>query len=239
MWATLPVAVGNSDITGLNVVLRRGVRVSGRAEFDGAAGQPPAAELARIPIVLESVEGPIERGAAPPARIDAKGLFATAGMPGGRYFVRVPVSPTGWAFKGAFLGDRDISDVPLELDANDITDVVLTFTDRPASLSGTVQMTERLARDGVAVIVFPADSRARMDAGGNPHRLRKVAATDAGAYDISPLPAGAYYVAAVPEPQAGDWQDPAFLEQLVNGAAHVQIDDGEKATQSLRVQEVR
>jgi hypothetical protein len=129
--------------------------------------------------------------------------------------------------------------VPLEVDANDVADVVLTFTDRPASLGGTVQMTERLARDGVAVIVFPADSKAWGDTGANPRRLRKVATTDAGAYDVSPLPAGAYYVAAVPEAQAGDWQDPAFLEQLVTGAAHVQIDDGEKATQSLRVQEVR
>jgi hypothetical protein len=145
----------------------------------------------------------------------------------------------GWALKSATLADRDVSDVPIELDANDVADVVLMFTDRPASLGGTVQMTERLARDGVAVIVFPADSKAWMDTGTNPRRLRKVATTDAGAYDVPALPPGAYYVAAVPEAQAGDWQDPAFLEQLVAGAAHVQIDDGEKATQSLKVQEVR
>ncbi len=51
--------------------------------------------------------------------------------------------------------------------------VVLAFTDRPASLAGTVQLTERAARDGVAVIVFPADSKAWMDTGVNPRRMRK------------------------------------------------------------------
>ena len=125
------------------------------------------------------------------------------------------------------------------LDSTDVADVVITFTDRPASLAGTVQQAERAARDGVAVVVFPADSKAWLDSGANSRRMRKVAVTDSGAYDVPALPAGAYYVAAVPEAAAGDWRDPAFLEQLVSGAAHVQIDNGEKATENLRLQELR
>jgi hypothetical protein len=100
-------------------------------------------------------------------------------------------------------------------------------------------MTERAARDGVAVIVFPADSKAWMETGVNPRRMRKVATSDTGAYNVTPLPAGAYYVAALSETVAGDWQDPAFLEQLAASAAHVQIDNGEKATMSLRLLEIR
>ena len=102
-----------------------------------------------------------------------------------------------------------------------------------------MQQAERAARDGVAVVVFPADSKAWLDTGANSRRMRKVAVTDSGAYDVPALPAGSYYVAAVSEAAAGDWRDPAFLEQLAPGAAHVQITDGEKATQSLRLQEVR
>jgi hypothetical protein len=69
--------------------------------------------------------------------------------------------------------------------------------------------------------------------------MRKVATSDSGSYNIAAIPAGSYYVAAVSEAVAGDWQDPAFLEQLAASAAHVQISDGEVATQGLRVQEVR
>jgi hypothetical protein len=190
-------------------------------------------------VLFEPVDGQVDRMTSPPGRIDGKGQFTSYGLAGGRYFVRVNSPPTGWTFTGAFLGERDVSDVPLELDATDVPDVVLRFTDHPASLSGTVQLTERATREGVAVIVFPADSKAWMDGGANPRRLRKVAVADNGAYTVSPLPAGTYYVAAVSETTAGDWQDPALLEQLVTGAAHIQIDDGEKATQSLRIQEIR
>jgi hypothetical protein len=69
--------------------------------------------------------------------------------------------------------------------------------------------------------------------------MRRVATSDSGAYSVAALPPGAYYVAAVSEAVAGDWQDPAFLEQLTGSAAHVQIGDGEAATESLRVQEIR
>jgi hypothetical protein len=238
MWASVPVAVGDADVTGVNIALNTGLRVSGRVEFEGAADKPAPEQLSRIPVMLEPVDGQMDRNVTPPGRIDAKGQFTSYGLPAGRYYVRSS-APTGWTLKGAFLGERDLSDVALDLESTDVADVVLTFTDRPASLSGTVQMTERAARDGVAVIVFPADSKAWMETGVNPRRMRKVATSDTGAYNVTPLPAGAYYVAALSETVAGDWQDPAFLEQLAASAAHVQIDNGEKATMSLRLLEIR
>jgi uncharacterized protein (DUF2141 family) len=238
MWANVPVSIGDADVTGVNIALNTGLRVSGRIEFEGAADKPTPEQLSRIPVMLEPVDGQMDRNVTPPGRIDAKGQFTSYGLPAGRYYVRSS-APTGWTLKGAFLGERDLSDVALDLESTDVADVVLTFTDRPASLSGTVQMTERAARDGVAVIVFPADSKAWMETGVNPRRMRKVATTDTGAYNVTPLPAGAYYVAALSETVAGEWQDPAFLEQLAASAAHVQIDNGEKATMSLRLLEIR
>ena len=239
LWAALPVSVGESDLTGVNVVLRTGARITGHVEFDGAAEKPAPEVMSRIPVLVEPVDGQVDRILTPPGRVDARGQFQTFGVAAGRYFVRVPAPPTGWTFKGAFLGERDISDSPIEIESNDVSDVVLSFTDRPASLGGTVQITGQMARDGVAVIVFPADSKAWMDAGANPRRLRRIPTTDAGAYEVAALPAGAYYVTAIRESAGGEWMDPKFLESLVSGAAHVQIDDGEKATQNVRVQEVR
>ena len=239
LWASLPIAVGDADVSGVNVLLRTGIKVSGRVEFEGAAEKPPPDQLSRIPVLVEPLDGQLDRWSTPPGRIDAKGQFTTYGVAAGRYYIRIGAPPAGWTFKGAFLGERDVSDDPLELDSTDVADVVITFTDRPASLAGTVQQAERSARDGVAVVVFPADSKSWLDSGSNSRRMRKVAVSETGAYDVPALPAGAYYVAAVSETAAADWRDPAFLEQLAPGAAHVQIDNGEKATQSLRLQEVR
>ena len=237
LWGSLAIAVDDADITGVSVLLRTGVKISGRVEFDGNAEKPAPDELSRISVLVEPFDGHMDHASI--GRIDAKGEFTIYGLAAGRYYIRGGQPSAGWTFKGAFLGDRDVSDDPLELDSTDVPDVVITFTDRPASLAGTVQQAERAARDGVAVVVFPADSKAWLDTGANSRRMRKVAVTDSGAYDVPALPAGSYYVAAVSEAAAGDWRDPAFLEQLAPGAAHVQITDGEKATQSLRLQEVR
>jgi hypothetical protein len=143
--------------------------------------------------------------------------------------------------KGAMLGDRDLSDSPIQLETSDVPDVVITFTDRPSSLTGHVQSKEQASKEGIEVVVFPADSKAWVDKdkGINPRRFRRVGVSPTGSYEITPLPPGAYYVAAIRESEATDWMDPKVLESLSTSAAHVQIDDGEKAVQNLRVQEVR
>jgi uncharacterized protein (DUF2141 family) len=239
LWASMPLAVGDTDLNGVNVLLRQGLRITGRVEFDGAAERPTPEQMSRMLVVVEPVDGQLDRMSSPPGRVDARGQFNTFGVPAGKYFVRVPGAPTGWFLKGAFLGDRDLSDSPLELESADVSDVVLSFTDRPASISGTVELSSQIARDGVAVIVFPADSKAWLESGINPRRLRRVATSDSGTYQVQSLPAGVYYVAAVREAAASDWLDPKFLESLATGAAHVQIGDGEKIAQNLRLQEVR
>jgi uncharacterized protein (DUF2141 family) len=239
LWASMPLSVGDTDLTGVNVLLRNGLRVTGRAEFDGAAEKPTPDQLSRMLVMIEPLEGLVDRSITPPGRVDARGQFSTFGVPAGKYFIRVPAgAPTGWTLKGAFLGDRDVSDVPFELES-DVSDVVLSFTDRPASLTGQVQVSEQAAREGVVVIAFPADSKAWQDAGPNSRRMRRVAVSESGTYTIPSLPIGAYYVAAIREAAASDWTDPKFLEPLTASAAHVQIAEGEKAVQNLRIQEVR
>ena len=239
LWATVPVNIGDTDVSGLSVVLRAGLRVSGRVEFEGAAERPAPAQLTRIPVLIEPVDGQLDRSVTPPGRIDAKGQFTSYGSPeaditsGPPRLPRVGPSRARSSASATSPTCRSSSTRPT------CRTSILTFTDRPASLSGTVQLTERSARDGVAVIVFPADSKAWMDTGANPRRMRRVATSDSGAYNVAALPAGFVLRRRGLRGVAGDWQDPAFLEQLTASAAHVQISDGEAATQSLRVQEIR
>jgi hypothetical protein len=171
-----------------------------------------------------------------PVRADPAGEFRSGPLPGGRYYVRVSNSPSGWMFKSATLAGRDVADTPLDLSA-DTFDVVLTFTDRWSGLRGTVR--NRLGPDpGAAVIVYPTDMSTWESSGQNPRRVRMVRPGPTGDYAFN-LPPGDYYVVAVPDSQAADWQDPAFLDAASRSASRVAIAEGERPTQDLQTQEVR
>lgn len=238
LWATLPLSVGGADLEGVGVVLRTGARVTGRLELDGAAPKPTSEQLSRIGIVLEPLDGALSRIPGVPGRIERDGTFKSAGVAGGRYFLRILGAPPGWTLKGAFHGEKDLTDFPFELEA-DLNDIVLSYTDRPSSLGGTVQMSGNDGRDGVGVVVFPADTKLWAESSVVSRRFRRVSARDDGGFEVAAIPPGSYYVAAIRESAGADWIDPAFLESLAGNASIVQIADGERAIQNLRVQEVR
>jgi hypothetical protein len=56
-----------------------------------------------------------------------------------------------------------------------------------------------------------------------------------GNYNVGSLPAGEYFVVAIPERMAADWQNPKFLEGLTGDATRVRLADGDKRTLSVKV----
>ncbi len=233
LWAEMMMPVGNTDITDAIVPLRPGLRVTGTLQFDGAAARPTADQLPSIFVSLESAD--VRPGAPGNARgrVEPSGTFATMGVPPGRYFVRVAGAPSGWTFRGATLGGRDVTDTALEIDG-DVTGVMLSFTDRPTQLGGNV-LIESGSPEGATIIVFPTDSNAWTGYGSTSRRLRTARADKTGGYTISNLPAGEYFIAAVPDKIAADWQNPRFLEGLTSGATRIRLADGEKRSENVKV----
>ena len=72
------------------------------------------------------------------ASVDPDGRFKTFQMPPGRYTIRAQNIGSAWSLKSAAFKDHDVADTPIDLGSEDIGDVVITMTDRPSSLSGTV-----------------------------------------------------------------------------------------------------
>ncbi len=236
LWESMPIPVGRSDVTDVAVSLRTGTRLSGRVEFEGSARVPEAAALTRINILLESAGGQMTRAAgALRGRVEPNGQFTTVGLPGGRYLLRVIGGvAAAWTLKSAMHEGRDLADVPFDASGADLSGVILTFTDTPSELNGTVTGSDGSPDPDAAVLVFPADSNAWAEWGMNPRRLRAVSAGATGSYSTRGLPAGDYHVVAVPQELAVDWQDPATLEALAREATPVRIEDGQKKTQALR-----
>jgi hypothetical protein len=234
-WANVPLAVGKDNIANLSITLQTGARVTGRIEFEGLSPKPTGARLSQIPVVVEPATN-TSRLPSGTGRFDGTGQFQAFGLPGGRYLVRVGATPPGWYWKSVTFNGRDVLETPLNLET-DAIGVVFTLTDRLTEMAGTVRNAAGISDTGATVIVFPSDPHTWSSAWVNPRQFRSARVEPTGAFKISPLPAGDYYVAAVPDEVSRDWQEPAFLEALSRVAARVKIADGDKKTQDLRVRE--
>ena len=234
LWARLPLSVGEADLDGVIVSLSAGARIAGHVVFEGTGDKPAGPALTGIRINLDPADGstlPDPGLTFQAGRPDEDGRFRTFGVPAGRYILRAN-PPSGWTLKGAFLNGRDLSDVPFELESKDITGVQLTFTDRPATITGSVR--HRGAPDpGAVVVAFPTDAAAWIGRGPYPRRVRSARAGLDGTYTISALVPGEYYLAAVSEEDVADVQDPAVLEALTRVARQIRIVEDERRTQEL------
>jgi hypothetical protein len=233
LWALMPVTVGETDITDLSVALRTGIILSGRVEFSGTRAAPIADQIQRMSITLQTAEGRTSSPIAAPGRATPDGAFRTAGYPAGRFILAATTLPPGWALKSAMHAGRDISVEPIELIDSDVSGVVMTFTDQTTELSGTVTGA-RGPDAGAEVIAFPADSTAWREIGVVARRGRSARVSKDGAFVISGLPAGEYFVAAIPTGSSADWRDPKVLDTLVGTATRVTLGDGEKKSIAIR-----
>jgi len=237
-WASLPISLGGEDVHGLTLALRDGLKVSGRVEFSGSAERPNAQRLAQVPVLVESADGrPRNIGAQPPSRIEPDGRFTVQGLLPGKYLLRIGGSPPGWFMQSAVLNGIDIADVPFDLADADASGVIVTFTDRPANLSGTARVPPDA--DSAAVIIFPSDASSWKSFGLNPRRMRMTRASTTGNFGFGSMPAGDYYVVAIREEFSSEWQDPKYLELLAGAATRVSLGEGERRTIDLQVQDVR
>ena len=110
---------------------------------------------------------------------------------------------------------QDSLDSPFTLQPNQhVLDATITFADRLAQLSGTVQDAAGRAAPDYTIVLFPAEPALWV---AQSRRLQGVRPSADGAYVIRNLPAGNYFVAAVDDVEPGEWFDPAFLQRLACG----------------------
>jgi hypothetical protein len=237
LWADAAVTVADRHVRGIELTPAPGFRVSGRAEFEGAARRPTAAEWRRVYVTLDPAGGQLFKGAGGHEVGDGSwfaedGRVALPSQWPGRYVVRVEPTPPGWTVKSVTIAGRDAGDTAFALEA-DVDDLIVTFTDRTAQLTGTVQGSGGQTDDAAAVLLFPADPARWMDYGRSTRRLRRIT-TSAGSFSTPLPPAGDYLLIALPESQLDDWQDPALLKRAAALADRLAVRDGQAMTHLLR-----
>jgi protocatechuate 3,4-dioxygenase beta subunit len=163
--------------------------------------------------------------------------FSLTGFTPGRYLVTVTSSPREWMFKSATLNGADVSDAPFEI-TRDVTDLVITFTDRISAVGGTVRDAHGNPDANAAVLVFPTNAAAWTNYGSSPRRLKDTTTNARGEFGITPLPPGDYFVIAVPQDDAGDWRDPRTLDAMARAAETISIGEGEHRTITVQTKAV-
>ena len=134
---------------------------------------------------------------------------------------------------GTMRGSRVLPDDIIEIGTTDVTDLVVTFSRKTTRVSGTV-VTETGAVDPDAdIVIFPSDSNSWRD-GTAFRRLRQTRVTTLGRFELTELPPGDYFVAAVINRWTMDSIDPALLERVIAGATKVSLAEGDQRTVALR-----
>jgi uncharacterized protein (DUF2141 family) len=232
MWAMEEVVVGGTDHS-VALVLQSGMRVSGRIAYDGKTLLPPAGPSGiRVGLTNMSVGTTL---AVSSATANADGTFALHGVPPGQYRLTAtaPPAPAGWALRSAMSKGVDVLDIPLVVASGaDIDDVVVTYTDRPTELSGSLQTEAGDPTSDYFIVAFSADR-----SHWAPFGRRQVMArpSSSGRFVFRNLPPGEYFIAAVIDVEQGDWFDPAFLDRLIPASARVTLAEGERKPFDLKI----
>ena len=244
LFAVADLSVSGTDISGLTMSVAPGDSVAGRFVFESVAQKPPANLTGlRVTLMPESVL-PLVPGRGSPASalrlpepVTAKpdGTFEFGGVAPGRYQVYVGASGidlTAWQLKSAVAGARDVLDGLIEVVPGISQTLVITYDDLPTSLSGRLETKSGAPASDVFVIAFAAD---RSMWGPYTRRIKTVRPGVDGSFAIQGLPAGDYHLAAITDADPEDWQNPAFLEQLISASVRIRLVGGQPLVQGLLI----
>ncbi len=233
-WAIQPVAVGSRAVENVRVTVRAPVTVNGRVEFSGSSPRPPAERLRTgfMTTIWQAntmfrTSGPSSGSLMDPAtgRISVKGV-----SPPGRYFAGPPSLPAPWSVESITLAGLDVTDAAFNIGDADLNDLVITYTDRPAAISGSVSG----AAAEATVFLFPVNRGRWRDARVSSRTFRSARPSTAGAYALPNVPPGDYYIVAIRDEDAGDWPDAQFLARLSAAATAVKVTPSQQASVTLK-----
>jgi len=238
-FARTAVVVSDQDVTDVVLELSAGATISGRVVKEG---EPPLRDLVYVRlsgtgeptlVVTPSTQVVPEAAAAP-------GRFVIRDVPHGNYVIDAnSMTAPSLVVKSIIGPDGDYADRPLQvMPGADIPELVITLTDRPATLRGVVRDRDGAVVPHAAVILFPADRRGWSHFGLSPSRIKSVLAADREGYTLSRLRAGAYLVVATDLAQASAWHDTRFLEAAAAVATPVTLDWGASTVLNLTRQQV-
>jgi hypothetical protein len=196
-FAASRLTVTDRDIAGAALTLREGWRATGRVSVEGQTGDGLQTLLRQTRVSLRRVDGR-SVGTVPSATPDDDGKFTTGAYAPGEYFVVATVTGGGrWSVMSAMHAGRDVADLPIALKGGDVGDIQIRWTSERSEIAGTVRTPQGPSDPESLVVAFPVNHSAWLESGANPRRFRQARPDVSGAFAISGLPPGDYFLIAV------------------------------------------
>jgi len=229
LWGRTVVTVEGQPSVDASIALRRGRTISGQVIFD--MQRPPDVTRSKWMVTLQQAPGvqmPMY-GPAPQAEVGPDGRFTLTAVPAGLYQLRA-----GGSIKSVMVNGEDILDFPLNFPATrDITDVMMTVTDKFTEIEGT--LTDSAGKPVTEYSVVAVTEETRFWTPGS-RRVALMRPAPDGRYSIRNLPPGTYLLAAVTDIEYGGQYDLDFLKSIVaTSSMRVTVTEGGRVSQDLRI----
>jgi hypothetical protein len=245
LWASVPITVAGGDLDGVVLDLRPAPTVAGRVRYDAARlARPTDLGLVRL-LFTESAVGSLQLGfflggARTAARVTVEvqrdGTFQTRGLLPGPFLITATTpggsGPSGWWLRSVMSDGRDLLDHPFVVGDSDLTDLVVTFSDRHTEITGTLDAAPGVPAPDHFIVALPED-RALWWSGSR--RFQSTRPGTDGRYRFVDLPPGDYLLAALTDLDEDTWRTREVLEQLAPAGVPLTLGEGERKVQDLRV----
>jgi uncharacterized protein (DUF2141 family) len=244
LFAVVDVDIRGQDVKGLLLTLQPGGTLGGKLGFDGSAAIPNNIGVIRVGLNQTTTGRTAFSGGAvfgraltnlEPVNPAPDGTFRIMGIGPASYVLNVmlPIElRQTWRLRSAIVDGRDLLDESIEGPAVRLDGVTVTLPDRRTGLSGTLHSASGQPVAEYFIIVFSQDRRYwRADA----RRSQSTRPDTNGRFEFIDLPYGEYFLAALTDLDANEWQDPAFLDQAVQGAIKVSLAEGRTTVQDVRI----
>jgi hypothetical protein len=235
LWGLVELPIDGADVLDVAVPLQRPLTLSGRVVFEGS--QQPPADLTRVRVSMSSTQSNPLTVSIPAKAIETNGTFVLTGATPGRYRLSAsaPAAVAGdppWILKSVVVNGRETLDFPLELGRDDVSDIVVTFSDKRADVEGLLVDAAGQPAPGYSVAIFSADSSYWTP---QSRRVRAVRTGPEGRFRAAGLPPGEYYMIAIADVSQFDWTDPVVLSELSRASYKFTLAEGEKRTQDIKM----
>ena len=250
-WASEEITVAGTDITDLTLILKPTLTITGKVVIEASTLKAPE-DMSSVRLAVNSVTTEPTSAVTTlmqsmfggsSVTVASDGTFLAKGLSPGQYRITTQggvlsaLAPTErvdpWTLKSVMSGGRDVADTGIEVNQN-VSNVTVTFTDRPSELAGTVFDQAGRVTPEFPIVVFSTDKTYWLSGS---RRVKQARPASDGTFKVVGLPEGEYFVCAVTAVEQSELADPAFLEQLAASGYKIKIAirAGEKTVQDLKL----
>ena len=234
-FASMPIAVGNENISGLRIATAAGARVKGRVVFDGAAPRTGGVGPPRVYAQPEDPQSPtagLGFMMGPGGGVIAEdGTFELGNLTGKVLFRAA--TPPNWTLRSVTIDGEDMTDTAYEFKgAQGPSEVRIIMTDKLTEVTGSVTDDRGRALANYVVILLPEEPIT----GTVAMRYTRTTRPDQqGAYSVRGLPPGRYVLAAVQTLEQGREWEPEFQSRVRDVARSLTLREGQSVTVDLKL----